>query len=114
MACALALLALGFAHRAPPAFADLALRLEFQLPDGSNPDICFGDHGLGQPGDSAALLSPCEACILAGSILLPAAPEDGASHPETATLSNPLRFAAGSLHALATPKPRSRGPPVSI
>lgn len=71
--CALALLAVGFAHKPPVVqqttftAAELAL---YTLPDGTLPDLCLTDKaGLG--AQHGTLGSDCDACRISASIVLP-------------------------------------------
>ena len=70
--CVLALLAVGFSHRAP-AFASLALSTSeiaaLTLPDGTVPELCL--PGEMDDGKSQAGFTHCEACLISASVLLP-------------------------------------------
>lgn len=72
IACAVALLCLGFAHMPPSAGEARSSSLElahYAFPDGSLPVLCLpGDDG-GVPGDMGA---GCAACRLSADIVLPA------------------------------------------
>lgn len=72
--CALALLFLGLSHKMPLA-ADvqsptLAFSQAYSLPDGTAPDLCVPM----QQGKISYSSSECDACRLAGSVLLPQPP----------------------------------------
>ena len=70
--CAVALLSVGFAHKAvvlpAPAAADLSA---FALPDGSLPLICLGADPSSDDGKSSVAGNGCDACRIAASVLLP-------------------------------------------
>ncbi|MBP1882037.1 hypothetical protein [Sinorhizobium mexicanum] len=115
---AFALVFLSFAHK--PAFPktlgpeDAA---EYLLPDGTFADICFGtdgvDHDAGQ--EKAPKIAPvCEACRLAGSVMLPAPPQESAP----ADNGNWLVQAPAIKTEVALPLfrllPPSRGPPTAV
>ncbi len=105
--CAVALLSLGFAHKAPQGFAAQTQSATYKLPDGSFADLCVADAGVVHVSDSG----DCEVCRLAGAILLPEpcldwSRTDYATRTPTILVSSALP----SGHALALP--RSRGPPV--
>lgn len=73
--CALALLAIGFAHRVPVADAGyVGTEISaYILPDGSLPDLCHTftlDEGQSHP-DRHAFAPVCEACRISVGILLP-------------------------------------------
>ena len=65
--CAMVFLSVGFAHRMPAAIASDALSVAYSLPDGSFADLCIADSGQ----KHASPVADCEACRLAGAILLP-------------------------------------------
>ena len=72
--CALAMLFLGISHEPVVAYQpDVTSHYseEYRLPDGTFADLCLGEHG-GEDKHQTAFLH-CEACILAGSILIPQA-----------------------------------------
>lgn len=73
--CALALFAIGFAHRVPVAEAGFAGTeiSAYMLPDGSLPDLCHTfDHDDGQSHpDRHAVVPVCEVCRIVAGILLP-------------------------------------------
>lgn len=105
--CAVALLSLGFAHKAPQSFAAQTQSAAYQLPDGSFADLCVADTGVAHVADRG----DCDACRLAGAILLP--------EPSMAWLrtdySSSIALAPASsmpLAGYAPAQPRSRGPPI--
>jgi hypothetical protein len=67
---ALALVFVAFAHRVPlPTAAALPDAAAYAFPDGSVPVICVTSPADEAPQGSHAL--PCDACLLAASVLLP-------------------------------------------
>ncbi len=117
MLCALALLAVGFAHRAPVATASTPTDptiayAAYVLPDGTLASLCetsdakSADHkgpGQGNPG--------CEACRISASTVLPL-PADTPGIPagQPAERLTPGREAP-SLPVIRTGNTRSRAPP---
>ena len=67
LACVLALVIVGFAHR--PASADPASMPAHVLPDGTYASLCIGDHD-DTPGEARDF--GCDACRLASAVLIPA------------------------------------------
>ncbi|MCZ4092795.1 hypothetical protein [Sinorhizobium psoraleae] len=115
---AFALVFLSFAHK--PALSKApnpAVAADYLLPDGTFADICFGtegiDHDTGQ--DKSSGIAPiCEACRLAGSVLLPAPPEQGAPAENGNWLAKaPIGNAEVALAPLRL-LPPSRGPPTFV
>ncbi|MCA1405079.1 hypothetical protein I6F26_11950 [Ensifer sp. IC3342] len=115
---AFALVFLSFAHK--PAFSKTlgpAATADYLLPDGTFADICFGtdgvDHDAGQ--DKAPQIAPvCEACRLAGSVLLPAPPQESAPAERGNWLAKaPVIKAEAALTPLRL-LPPSRGPPTAV
>ncbi len=108
MLCAIAILSLGLAHKPPQVMAAAIETAALVLPDGTYADICLSDLAIKHP--SATLY--CEACVLAGSTLLPQ-PEAGAwllsSFP---SLYNAQKPEVAHLVQQAVERPRSRAPPV--
>lgn len=110
IACALALLFIGFAHTPPAAGAHAAspaLLLQYAFPDGTLPVLCLsGDEEPGSHGPGGG----CEACRLAAGILLPA-PAGAASWllPRCGD-AMPPRIEAFSRH-LFPPSASPRAPP---
>lgn len=67
--CAVALLFVGFAHRPASAAAPTALELaQYVLPDGTIQDICLNDM-VGKVKHATPI--KCEACRIAGALLMP-------------------------------------------
>ncbi|MCF1436039.1 hypothetical protein B7W85_15635 [Allorhizobium ampelinum] len=77
--CMIAVVAIGFAHKAPQAFATPQIPTEFAaytLPDGSLPVLCISSQTSFAPEDHGKAhghlsQSGCEACRIGASILLP-------------------------------------------
>ena len=76
--CAVALLFVGFAHRPAVATQPDAFELaQYVLPDGTIADLCLNDMVDGKAKHVAPV--KCEACRIAGAMLLPAPADlDGA------------------------------------
>ncbi|MBY5357670.1 hypothetical protein HFO94_29850 [Rhizobium leguminosarum] len=73
--CALALLFVGFAHQVPAfakdSFSPVALA-QYVLPDGTLPTLCITVvDDSGKEHGKIGHLSPCEACRIGATILLP-------------------------------------------
>lgn len=77
--CAVALLCLGFAHKAPVLAAPGGIPLNeiaaYVLPDGTLPVLCITSHddGKSHPHEDGRGTG-CEACRLNASVILPAPP----------------------------------------
>ncbi|MDK1373003.1 MULTISPECIES: hypothetical protein [unclassified Sinorhizobium] len=115
---AFALVFLSFAHK--PAFPKTlgpAAAAEYLLPDGTFADICFGtdgvDHDAGQ--EKAPTIAPvCEACRLAGSVLLPAPPQESAAAENGNWLAKAPVIKTEVALPLLRLLPPSRGPPTAV
>lgn len=73
--CALALLSLGFAHKVPvvfPAYSQAEI-VAYMLPDGTVPELCHTLHDTDDTSHhgNGTFSQICEACRIAGSIVLP-------------------------------------------
>lgn len=112
--CAMLLLSLSFGHKPAVALAPLDSYDEaYRLPDGTFAEICAeGEHvGTNQGHDFSGVLRLCEACLLAGSIVLPP-PDDGSWRvDQRAFVENPLRPVFRHVSAKAVERPRTRAPP---
>ncbi|MHA7971168.1 DUF2946 family protein [Rhizobium sp. CAU 1783] len=112
--CVIALVAVGFAHRAPTAATFTLSQAEIAaltLPDGSLPELCLPDHGDDGTQKGHVAASDCEACLISASVLLPA-PADltGAPIVVVAGTLLPPRFEA--FHRLVfPPNAAPRAPP---
>lgn len=115
--CTLALLFVGFAHRPPViqpqpiAATELA---QYVLPDRTLPDLCLPSEG-GKAKHGGQDQGPgCEACRLAGSLVLPA-PQDLAGEPIVREIDGnmPLR-AEAHYRQLFPPNTAPRGPPSGL
>ncbi|WFU49180.1 hypothetical protein [Sinorhizobium terangae] len=118
MLAAFALVFLSFAHK--PAFSKTlapTAAADYLLPDGTFADICFGTDGVNHDaGQSKApnIAPVCEACRLAGSVLLPAPPQESTPAENGNWLT---KAAVIKTEAALTPLrllPPSRGPPTSV
>lgn len=73
-----ALTMIGFAHK--PVSAELPASVQYAaytLPDGTLPVLCVtvtGDEDMGDAGKGAGHYHGCDACRLAGTVLVPDAP----------------------------------------
>lgn len=112
IACALALLLIGFAHQPPRLHASVPSSevAAYMLPDGTLPPLC--DLALADDDDHGGLHDHgrCEACLLSASTLLP--PPPALAFPplrlaETLPLQNRAAGPAMVFRLTAAP----RGPP---
>lgn len=108
--CAMVFLSLGFGHRAPVAVAADPQSFAYMLPDGSFADLCIADHGRNHTKPTGE----CEACRLAGAVLLPPPSDQSFLIGQFATLGEivPTESTVRSGHLLD--RPRLRGPPLSV
>jgi hypothetical protein len=108
--CAMVFLSVGFSHRAPAAIATDVQSVAYALPDGTFADLCIADQGQ-KHGTTAA---DCEACRLAGAVLLPQPSDQSWLVSQFASLGAiaPAESAIRSGHLLD--RPRLRGPPLSV
>ncbi|MFL0691488.1 MAG: hypothetical protein ACJLUP_04950 [Agrobacterium tumefaciens] len=108
--CAIVFLSVGFGHRAPAALANETQSVAYVLPDGSFADLCIADAGQ----KHASPIADCEACRLAGAILLPE-PSDHSwlldRFPSLGEIA-PVDSIVRSSHLLD--RLRLRGPPLSV
>lgn len=108
--CAIVFLSVGFGHRAPAALANDIQSVAYVLPDGSFADLCIAD------GDQkhARPAADCEACRLAGAILLPEPSDQSWLLSRFTSLGEiaPVTTTVRSGHLLD--RPRLRGPPLSV
>nr|WP_099058008.1 hypothetical protein [Rhizobium sp. ACO-34A] len=108
MLCVIAILSLGLAHKPPQVMAAVIETAALVLPDGTYADICLSDSAIKHP--SATLY--CEACMLAGSTLLPQPDTDGWILSSFPSLHNAQKAVIAHLVQKAVERPRSRAPPV--
>lgn len=107
--CAMVFLCVGFAHRTPVAVATDVLSIVYSLPDGSFADLCIADRGE----KHGKAVQDCEACRLAGTVLLPSPADNAwllsvfANLGAVKPLEPPVRL------AYILDRPRLRGPPLS-
>ncbi|QEE47676.1 hypothetical protein FVA81_25070 [Rhizobium sp. WL3] len=108
--CAMVFLSLGFAHRAPAAIATDVQSVSYALPDGTFPDLCIAD----QDQKHARPPADCEACRLAGAVILPTPSDDSWLVSQFASLGQivPAATTHRSQHLLD--RPRLRGPPLFV
>jgi hypothetical protein len=100
---ALALVFVAFAHRVPlPAAGTLPDAEAYAFPDGSIPIICVASPAEESPQKTTHAL-PCDACLLAASLLLP--------QPDGFVLPSFGSLAAGLPIADVIDLPRSAWPP---
>jgi len=74
MACAIALLFVGFGHQAPASAASTFAQGEFAeyvLPDGTLPVICIADKDSRVQPHGKKHQSECEACLVSSAVILP-------------------------------------------
>lgn len=105
--CALALLFLGFAHR-PAVEADVrdVAALAYQLPDGTQPDLCVPQG----PEKLKFSYPACDACRLTAAVILPDAP-DVAAYPAGSTVVLFAAFAEEGAALTLLRAQTARGPP---
>lgn len=108
--CAIVFLSVGFGHRAPAALANDIQSVAYVLPDGSFADLCIADSGQKHARPAA----DCEACRLAGAILLPEPSDQSWLLSRFTSLGEiaPVATTVRSGHLLD--RPRLRGPPLSV
>lgn len=114
--CTIALLCIGFAHRAPsvdaaPHPSEIAA---YTLPDGSVPVICLSGHTDEADHHGHDGLRDCDACRISNAIALPE-PVQTAGLPaySSADVHRPVRHEA-FYRQLFTPDARPRAPPASF
>lgn len=110
--CVVALLAVGFSHRAPVLAAAPLSAAEIAaltLPDGTLPELCM--PGSSEDGKTQIGFSHCEACLISASVLLPM-PTDitGERLPATVAVLLPPRVEA-FYRQLFPPNAAPRAPP---
>jgi hypothetical protein len=111
IACAIALLSVGFAHKPlelqAPSQVELAA---YTLPDGSVPDLCIpGDDGSGTHKHD--MDHGCEACRLVASILVPQPPAVGGAVMAAAGPVMPVARVEAFRQRLYPPGSGPRAPP---
>lgn len=108
LACVLALVMIGFAHKPVAAYPAVAQLPVYQLPDGSFASICFDEHDT-KP--HAAKDFGCEACRLTSAILLPAAPAIGGLAVSFAEKASVFERRERRVRTLYPPSSGPRAPP---
>lgn len=108
--CATVFLSVGFGHRTPAAIANDIQSAAYVLPDGSFADLCIADIGQKHARPAA----DCEACRLAGAILLPEPSDQSWLLSRFTSLGEiaPVATTVRCSHLLD--RPRLRGPPLSV
>ncbi|TPP10950.1 hypothetical protein [Rhizobium glycinendophyticum] len=107
--CAIVFVSVGFAHRSPAAIATDVLSVAYSLPDGTFADLCIADQGQ----KHANVSGDCEACRLAGAVLLPPPAGHAWLLSNFASLGNITPPEPPMRSAYALDRPRQRGPPLS-
>jgi hypothetical protein len=108
--CAMVFLSLGFGHRMPVASATVTQSWGYSLPDGTFADLCVA----GKTKDRTEPASACEACRLAGAVILPE-PTDESWLVNRAASLNALTCPGSNLRLVhLLERLRLRGPPLSV
>jgi hypothetical protein len=107
--CAMVFLSVGFAHRTPAAIATEVLSVAYSLPDGTFADLCIADQGQKHADASG----DCEACRLAGAVVLPPPTDQAWLLSTFASLGKVTPLEPPVCSAYALDRPRLRGPPLS-
>jgi hypothetical protein len=102
-------LSLGFAHRTP-VFATDTRSVAYSLPDGSYADLCVA--GQGQKHAGPAL--DCEACRLAGAVLLPTPSDSVWLLRRFERLEQIVSVSSKDRSRYLLDRPRLRGPPLLV
>jgi len=79
--CAVALLSVGFGHRVPVLPVHDAYALAYVLPDGTVPSLCLTVDEDGKTRGVQHDANLCDACLIAGAVLLPHPGDDFALRP---------------------------------
>ncbi len=107
--CAMVFLSVGFAHRTPAAIATDVLSVAYSLPDGTFADLCIADQGQKHANASG----DCEACRLAGAVVLPPPADQAWLLGTFASLGKITPPEPLDRSAYPLDRPRLRGPPLS-
>ena len=114
--CALALFAVGFAHKAPVLAQQLspAELAAYTLPDGTIPDLCLPGADIEGKGKGHIAGNDCEACRISASTILPL-PADSTGVPIRVASKAilPVRFEA-LYRQLFPPNTSPRAPPSGL
>lgn len=108
--CAMVFLSVGFGHRTPAAIAADVQSLAYSLPDGSFADLCIADQGQ----KHAKPAGDCEACRLAGAIILPSPSDQSWLVSSFSSLGQVRPVAATERSSYLLDRPRLRGPPLTV
>ncbi|SCB61721.1 hypothetical protein GA0061105_12243 [Rhizobium aethiopicum] len=111
--CAIALMMVGFAHKPPPPVALQVQLAAYVLPDGQFPTFCLNDNAA-QPEKGTVHDYGCEACRLAGSIMVPEPPSVGAQAMVFATIARTIERQFQLQRAPYPPNSRPRAPPSPV
>ncbi|THV25349.1 hypothetical protein [Peteryoungia ipomoeae] len=108
--CAMVFLSVGFAHRTPAAIASESQSSAYVLPDGTFAGLCAAhlDHEQSKPAND------CQACRLAGSVILPPPSDDSWLLQSLNSLGPVVAVEAGILIQHLLDRPRLRGPPLLL
>lgn len=115
--CALALVLIGFAHKAPSAEHHSIPASEvahYALPDGTVPELCLSS-GNGKTEQDGHDFGPgCEACRLTAAVILPS-PSGMAGKPVFREIPDILPFRAEAHYRqIFCPNAPPRGPPSGL
>lgn len=115
--CALALIMVGFAHKAPildhPVF-NLAQLAAYTLPDGTVPTLCItvqDDSHTDHPDQDAHPAKECEACRIASATLMPTPPDTGVAIVRSFVIVDPAPHYQVTQRRLLPPNQGPRAPP---
>jgi hypothetical protein len=108
--CAMVFLSVGFGHRTPAAIAADVQSLAYSLPDGSFADLCIADQGQ----KHAKPAGDCEACRLAGAVILPSPSDQSWLVSAFSSLGLVRPVAATERSRYLLDRPRLRGPPLTV
>lgn len=108
--CAMVFLSVGFGHRTPAAIAADVQSLAYALPDGSFADLCIADQGQ----KHAKPAGDCEACRLAGAVILPSPSDQSWLVSAFSSLGQVRPVAAPDRSRYLLDRPRLRGPPLTV
>jgi hypothetical protein len=108
--CAMVFLSVGFGHRTPAAIAADVQSAAYSLPDGTFADLCIADQGQSH----AKSRGDCEACRLAGTILLPSPADTSWLVGRFASLGQIVPAASTVRSGYLLDRLRLRGPPLLV
>lgn len=108
--CAMVFMSIGFGHHMPAAIAAETQSVAYALPDGTFADLCIADRDQRH----ATPISDCEACRLAGSVLLPTPSDQSWLISQFASLDATRPPESPDRPRYLLDRPRLRGPPLSV